>query len=281
MIWFGAGAWPDIMSAMIQPPLHDRIVLVTGASSGIGEAVARAAAAGGARLVLNARRGERLDALARELTEDSSGDRAVCVAGDAADDDVIRAMFDTPLAKFGKEPDAVIVNAGRGLKGSVLDSDITQWESMVRTNLIGAAKLMREAARRMIARLDASQSGGESWVNTPRDIVCLGSVVGRHISPFSSMYGSTKFGVHSLGEALRREVGPKGIRVSVIEPAIVRSEFQEVAGYDAAGFGAFMEKIGPVLEPSDVGQLIASILTLPARVNIADVVIRPTRQDYP
>jgi len=259
-------------------PLSNRIVLVTGASAGIGEAVARACSAAGARVVINARRRERLEDLARELGGPS---RVAVVDGDASDADVIRRMFDEPAGKFGAEPDAVIVNAGRGLKGSVIDSDVSQWEEMVRTNLIGAALLMREAARRMIARLDASGPAGSAWTSTPRDVVCLGSVAGRHISPFSSMYGSTKFGVHSLGEALRREIGPKGVRVSVVEPAIVRSEFQGVAGYDQDSFAAFMEKIGPVLEPSDVAELIVGMIALPARVHMADVVIRPTRQDYP
>lgn len=259
------------------------MVLVTGSSSGIGESVARHAFAAGANVVINARRRDRLETLARDLQRNaaSSSPRVCIVAGDAADDAVISEMFDRPSKELGAEPDAVIVNAGRGLKGSLFDSDIAQWEDVIRTNLLGAAKLMRLAAHRMVAKLDASLPNGAAWVNTPRDIVCLGSVVGRHISPFSSMYGSTKFGVHSLGEALRREIGPKGIRVSVVEPAVVKSEFQDVAGYDRTGFGAFMEKIGPVLEPDDVGQLITSMLALPARVNIADVVIRATRQDYP
>lgn len=250
---------------------------MTGASSGIGESIARSAAAAGARVVLNARRRDRLESLASDLKPA----RACVVAGDASDEAVVRAMFDVPAREWGAAPDAVVVNAGRGLKGSLFDSDTAQWEEMIRTNLLGAARLMREAARRMVAALDASQPGGEAWVRTPRDIVCIGSVVGRHISPFSSMYGSTKFGLHSLAEALRREIGPKGIRVSVVEPAVVRSEFQSVAGYDPSAFGAFMDKIGPVLEPDDIGQLVTSILGLPARVNIADVVIRSTRQDYP
>lgn len=261
--------------------LSGRVCLVTGSSSGIGEAIARHACEQGARVVLNARRAERLDALAAQLNKPGAAPRALCVAGDAVDETVIKAMFDRPLQAFGAEPDAVIVNAGRGLRGSILDSNTGEWEDMIRTNLLGAARLMREAATRMLARLDATRPGGDAWVRTPRDIVLIGSSVGRHISPFSSMYGSTKFALHSLGEALRREVGPKGIRVTVIEPAVVRSEFQSVAGYDPATFGAFMDKIGPVLEPADIGQLVASILALPARVNIADVVIRPTRQDYP
>lgn len=261
--------------------LSARVCLVTGSSSGIGEAIARRAFQLGARVVLNARRADRLEALAAELNQADGKRRAMCVVGDASDDVVVRAMFERSLETFGTEPDAVIVNAGRGLRGSLLDSNPAEWEDMIRTNLLGAAKLMREAAARMLAKLDAAKPGGEAWVKTPRDIVLIGSSVGRHISPFSSMYGSTKFALHSLGEALRREIGPKGIRVSVVEPAVVKSEFQNTAGYDPVTFGAFMDKIGPVLEPSDVAELIGTILALPARVNIAEVLIRPTRQDYP
>jgi NAD(P)-dependent dehydrogenase (short-subunit alcohol dehydrogenase family) len=95
---------------------------------------------------------------------------------------------------------------------------------MIRTNLMGAARLMRAAAKRMLNDL-----GNAAWQERPRDIVVIGSVVGRHVSPFSSMYGSTKFAVNSLAEALRREVSPKGIRVTLIEPGFVKSEFQGVA----------------------------------------------------
>jgi NADP-dependent 3-hydroxy acid dehydrogenase YdfG len=119
------------------------------------------------------------------------------------------------------------------------------------------------------------------WLGRPRDIVVLGSTVGRHISPFSSMYGSTKFAVGSLAEALRRELAPKGVRVCLIEPGIVRSEFQRVAGYDADTFGAFMESIGPVLEPDDIADLIAFICSRRAHVSLGDAVIRGTRQEYP
>ncbi|MEO0484127.1 MAG: SDR family NAD(P)-dependent oxidoreductase, partial [Planctomycetota bacterium] len=113
------------------------------------------------------------------------------------------------------------------------------------------------------------------------DIVLLGSTVGRHISPFSSMYGSTKFAVHSLAEAARRELATKGVRVSLIEPGIVESEFQSVAGYDSEKFGEFMRTIGPVLQPEDIAETIAWICSRPAHVAISDVVLRGTRQEYP
>jgi NADP-dependent 3-hydroxy acid dehydrogenase YdfG len=259
--------------------LEGRIAVVTGASSGIGEAVAREIVSRGGRVVINARREERLDALVLELNEGRREAVAVGIAGDAAEDEVIASMLDAAGERFGGEADAVVVNAGRGLNGSVFTSDASQWEAMIRTNLLGAARLMRAAAQRMVK--DVESRGADGWRARAHDIVAIGSTVGRHISPFSSMYGSTKFGVHALGEALRREIGPRGVRVTVIAPAVVRSEFQDVAGYDRGTFGAFMEKIGPVLEPSDVAGTIGFVLEQPSHVHVCDVVVRPTRQDYP
>jgi len=256
--------------------LHGRIGLVTGASAGIGEATAEHLASAGARVVLNARREDRIRAVADRINERAGEERAVCVPGDAGDAGVIAAMLDAAKSSFGADADLVVVNAGRGLAGSVMTSDEDQWEEMVRLNLLGAAKLMRHAGERMTAGAE-----GEQWPGTARDIVVIGSNVGRHISPFSSMYGATKFGVNSLAEAQRRELGPRGVRVSLIEPGIVRSEFQGVAGYDPESFGALMEKFGPVLEPADVARLIVFIASQPAHVHLNDAVIRPTRQDYP
>ena len=252
--------------------LENRIAVVTGASAGIGRAIAVKLVAQGARVVVNARRGDKL----RELTSELGEDLALAIIGDAADAAVIAGMLDAARDRFGSEADLVVVNAGRGLKGSVSDSDTEQWEEMVRTNLLGAARLMREAASRMLTLADDG-----NWQNKPRDIVVLGSNVGKHISPFSSMYGSTKFAVGSLAEALRREVGPKGVRVTLICPGVVKSEFQGVAGYDPDEFGSFMDRIGPVLEPRDIANMVAYACGQPAHVHVNDIVIRPTRQEYP
>ncbi len=262
-------------------PLQGRIAVVSGASSGIGEAIARSFVALGATVVLNSRRAGRLQELVAELGSED----AVAVAGDAADESVIRRMLDTARDTFGagtREADIVVVNAGRGLRGSVYDSDQTQWEEVIRINLLGAARLMREAGRRMAAMVPDEQFE-RTWARgaPPRDLVVLGSTVGRHISPFSSMYGSAKAGVHMLTESLRRTLGPKGVRVTLIEPGIVRSGFQDAAGYDAASFGEFMQKIGPVLTPEDVARSVEFVVTQPAHVHINDVMLRPTRQEYP
>jgi NADP-dependent 3-hydroxy acid dehydrogenase YdfG len=269
--------------------LQNRIAVVTGASAGIGEAIAADLVNAGARVVINARRHERLDAIAQRLGRE----RVSVVAGDAADDATIVAMLDTARDRFGegrREADLVVVNAGRGLRGSVFDSDPAQWEAIYRVNLLGAARLMRASAERMLGPAPAQVGAPPTpqppqppadWPATPRDIVVIGSTVGRNLSPFSSLYGSAKAGVHMLAESLRRTCGPRGVRVSLLEPGIVRSEFQEVASYDPVSFGKFMDSIAPVLSPQDIAELVRFVVTRPAGVHLNDVMIRPTRQEYP
>jgi NADP-dependent 3-hydroxy acid dehydrogenase YdfG len=261
-------------------PLNGRVALVTGTSAGIGQAIALDLAARGAGVILNARRESRLDELAQRITDQhgmvDNKPRAIGVPGDASDDATIDAMLEAAQEHFGKPADLIVANAGRGLSGSVMTSDTDQWEEMIRTNLLGVAKLMRRTGQ-LLLKLNETRD----WSKHPCDIVVLGSTVGRHISPFSSMYGATKFGVNSLAEAARRELGPKGIRVTLIEPGIVKSEFQSVAGYDPESFGQLMEKFAPVLVPEDVARTIGFIVSQPAGVHVCDVVIRPTRQDYP
>lgn len=256
--------------------LADRIAIVTGASAGIGRAIAEDAARRGASVVINARREAPLHDLAESLNAEIGREAVISLAGDAAQLTTVHRLLDRAEDHFGRPADLAVVNAGRGLAGSVMTSDMAQWEEMVNTNLLGAARFMREAATRMLTETES-----ETWPGRPRDIVVLGSTVGRHISPFSSMYGATKFGVNSLAEAQRRELGPKGIRVSLIEPGIVKSEFQAVAGYDEKSFGDLMEKFSPVLEPDDIARTIAFICSQPAGVHLCDVMIRGTRQDYP
>ncbi len=250
----------------------DRVAIVTGASAGIGLACARMLIDGGARVVVNARRSGRLD----ELVE-VDPKRVKPVPGDAAEPGVISEMLDAAHGLGGREADLVIANAGRGLRGSPLDSDEAEWEDVLRINTLAAAKLMRAA----IGRMSAEVGRYEGPPKRPRDVVVLGSTVGRNLSPFSSFYGAAKAAVHMMAEAMRREAGPKGIRVTTIEPGVVASEFQSAAGYDPKAFGEFMESMAPVLTPEDVARSIMFACGQPAGVHLNEIMLRPTRQAYP
>lgn len=269
--------------------LKARVAVVTGASAGIGEAIARELVSHGCPVVLNARRRERLEALRREL-----GDEDVAIApGDCADAAVIEAMLNTARDTFGatgrpapaRDADLVVINAGRGLGGTAITSDESQWDDMIRTNILAASRMIRAAGKRMLAMQPESAIGHDpekhAWLKSPRDIVILGSVVGRHVSPFSSFYSSTKAAIQTLAEGTRRELGPKGIRVTLIEPAFVTSEFQSVAGYSQAWYQSMVEKFGPMLMPQDIARLVAFVVSQPAHVHLSDALIRPTRQEYP
>ena len=262
--------------------LEGRIAIVTGASAGIGEATARRLHESGARVVINARGAERLSEVAKQMGAKGGAERVRLVAGDCSEQGVIDAMLEESKRAFGAEADLVIVNAGRGLNGSVMGSDLAQWEEVVRTNVLGAARLIRAAGKRMLERVPVEECGREgAWLKVPRDIVVIGSVVGRHVSPFSSMYGATKFAVHGMTEGVRRELGPRGVRVTLIEPGFVVSEFQRVAGYEDAWFESMKEKFAPMLEPRDVARMIEFVAAQPAHVHVSDILVRPTRQEYP
>ena len=274
--------------------LQGRIAVVTGATAGIGRAIALSLAAQGAAVVVNGRRAGRLDELVAEinangrsgplpgplpcpLPEGEGGrSRAIAVSGDVSQQSVIDAMLDGAKSAYGREADLVVINAGRGLGGSVLTSDPAQWEAMYEINVMGAARMLRSAGQRL-----AGQCPESDPVARPRDIIVLGSNVGKHISPFSSLYGSSKFAVGALAEATRRELGPRGVRVTLIAPGIVLSEFQEVAGYTEALVDGFRKKFEPLLQPEDIARLVTYVVSQPAGVHACDIVIRPTRQDYP
>ena len=256
-------------------PLDGRIAIVTGASAGIGLAVAEELFSLGSRVVINARRRDVLERVAGEM--DPTGNGVVAIAGDASESATISAMLAAGRS-FGGIANLVVVNAGRGLKGSVTDSDESQWEELIRTNVLGAARLIREAGNAMAAE---ATSHGKQWLAHACDLIVIGSVVGKHVSPFSSMYGGTKFAVAGMVEGVRRELGPKGVRVTLIEPGFVTSEFQGVAGYDPKWYEGVVERIGPVLLPADVARVIGFVAQQPPHVHLSNVLVRPTRQDYP
>jgi NADP-dependent 3-hydroxy acid dehydrogenase YdfG len=247
-----------------------RIAIVTGATSGIGEATARKFVAAGFAVVGNGRTAEKLDRLEKEL-----GSAFLGVAGNATDESVQEKLFATAIERFGREADIVVVNAGRGLGGSVTTADLDQFEEVLKINVVGAATLMQKASQKMVRMQQ------DSFPNKAADIIVIGSVAGRNVTPFSTVYSASKFAVNGLAEGLRREIGPKGVRVTLIEPGFVLSGFQSVAGYSDSMVKGFDEKFGPVLNTEDIANAIHFVIMQPPHVHIGDIVIRPTRQDYP
>lgn len=253
--------------------MSTRIAIVTGASSGIGRAAAVRFAARGYRLVLNARDSDALAVVADDLA--ASGCELTAIAGDAVEPEVLDRLVCACQELFGGPPSIGIANAGGGLPGTLLTSDPARWEDLFRVNVLGALRQMRAFASAMLPIAEASP------LNQALDIVVTGSTVGTNVSPFNTVYGASKFAVHGAAEGLRREVGPIGIRVSLIEPGIVATNFQSAAGYDAHWFSTYSDEVGPVLAPDDVARAIEFVTDQPPHVHLSSAVLRPTRQPYP
>lgn len=200
------------------PALANQVVIVTGASAGIGEATARRLARAGAKLVITARRQDRLDVLAREL--DPTGANVLAVAGDITSDADRRKWADATLAKFGRI-DGLVNNAGYGTRGPVEIVPVDLVRKNYETNLFSLIALTQLVIPTMRA-----QGGG--------CIVNIGSVAGRIARPLSSIYDSTKHALEAITDGLRGELKPFGIRVSLVRPGFITTEFIDAANTASA-----------------------------------------------
>lgn len=208
------------------PQLAGQVVIVTGASSGIGEATARRLVRGGARVVITARRRDRLEALAREL--DPSGAAVLAVAGDVTIDADRRALVDATLARFGRI-DALVNNAGYGTRGPVETVPVEALRRNFETNVFSLVALTQLVLPHLRA-----QGGG--------CIVNIGSVAGRIARPLSSVYDSTKHALEALTDGLRGELKPFGVRVTLVRPGYIVTEFVDAAN---AASDQIIENSGP------------------------------------
>jgi NADP-dependent 3-hydroxy acid dehydrogenase YdfG len=223
--------------------LAGTVVAVTGASAGIGAAAARLLADAGARVVLQARRTERLDGLVAEL----GADRAVGVAGDVRDPAAAAAVVNAALQAYG-QLDSIVINAGVGMYGGILDRTDDELQTMIRTNLEGTVW----AARAAVRHFRAAGAG---------DIVIVASVAGLRGGPDEAVYAATKFAQVGFAGALDREVRADGIRVTAICPAGVETEFAIGAGRTEGD-----PALADYLRPEDVGHAITTVLRQPRRV---------------
>jgi len=206
--------------------LADQVIIITGASSGIGEASARRLAERGARLVLTARRADRLEALARSI--DPDGQRVLAVAGDVTVDADRRRVVDATLARFGRI-DALVNNAGYGVRGPLELVPVELIRKNFETNVFSLIALTQLVAPHLRA-----QGHGR--------IVNIGSVAGKIARPLSSVYDSTKHALEALTDGLRGELAPFGVQVSLIRPGFITTEFIEAANQAS---GDIMEDAGP------------------------------------
>ncbi len=250
-------------------PLHGTVALVTGASSGIGEATALALAGRGAAVALAARRVDRLEAVAQRIGE--GGGTALAIDADVSD----RAQAESAVARTVSDLgrlDILINNAGLMLLGPAVDADIGEWRQMLDVNVDGVLYCAHAALPHLLA---AAQ-------DSPRevaDMVNVSSVAGRYPRRGSAVYNLTKFGVGAFSESLRQEVAGRRVRVSLVEPGATatelrshnRPEIQEAQAQRFAGM--------TTMTPEDIAETILFIVTRPWHVAINEVLIRPTQQE--
>ncbi|HEY1712085.1 MAG TPA: SDR family oxidoreductase [Solirubrobacteraceae bacterium] len=227
--------------------MADPVFLITGASSGIGAATARAAAEAGYRLALAARSADKLEALAGELGGD---ERALAITCDVTEWSDQEAMVAQVLDRFG-QLDVAFANAGFGAKRGFLSETPEFWREMVLTNVYGAALTIRAT----VGALTASQG----------HLLLTGSVAGRRALP-GSLYSATKWAVTAMGEGARQELNGSGVRVTLIEPGAVDTPF-------------FENQPKTALVAEDVARAVMYAVSQPPSVDVNEILIRATSQE--
>ncbi len=245
-------------------PLSGKVALVTGASSGIGDATARALAAAGADVVVTARRVDRLDSLVKELERE--GVKAHAIAADLLNDDDNKRIVTETEEKFGRL-DILVNNAGVMLLSPVADANPVDWRRMLELNVLALMISSQAALPGMKKR-----GGG--------DIINISSTAGRTANPAGGGYSATKFGVVAFSEALRREVQKDKIRVCVIEPGLVETELRDHIPDPATKkfLDTWAESLRQ-LQPEDIANAVVYVASQPAHVNVNEILIRPTDQE--
>ncbi|MBC7372507.1 MAG: SDR family NAD(P)-dependent oxidoreductase [Frankiales bacterium] len=249
--------------------LAGTVALVTGASSGIGEATALALAAQGAAGAVVARRKDRLDDLAGRI--EAAGGKALVIEADVTDERQAQQAVAQTVADLGRL-DTLVNNAGVMLLGPMESAPVEEWRRMVELNVLGLMYCTHAALPHLLA---AAQ-------DSPRrvaDVVNISSVAGRIARAGSGVYNATKFGVGAFSEGLRQEVTKRHVRVSLVEPGAVSTELvshnrPEVQDIIAGRF-ADMER----LQSEDISDAVTYVVTRPRHVAINEVLIRPTEQE--
>ncbi|MCZ9881991.1 SDR family oxidoreductase [Arthrobacter sp. B2a2-09] len=234
-----------------------RVAVITGASSGIGAATARALAADGYRVALLARRADRIQALADEL-----GDGVIAIEADVTDRGSLLAAAERVKAEFGGT-DVLVNNAGIMLLGPFSSDQQDDYRQMIEVNLIGAITATE-------VFLDQLRDGGGDLVN-------ISSVAGRTARPGNGVYAATKWGINGWSESLRQELQP-GVRVTVIEPGAVATELPSHITHEQTRAGAEAMYSQVAVTAEDIAEVIAFAVNRPRHLTINEILLRPAGQ---
>lgn len=249
-------------------PLATTTALVTGASSGIGQATAEQLSAAGAAVAVVARRKDKLDELVARI--EMNGGTAIAIAADLSDPDLAAAAVEETISRLGRL-DVVINAAGVMLNGGSVETPVQDWERMVDINLRGVLYVTKAAIPHL---LEAAENGSRGVA----DVVNISSVAGRLTAPTVAVYNATKFGVTAATDSWRQEFHARGIRFAVVEPGATTTELWNHESEAAAEMSNAMFETVERLRPEDVASAISYIVTGPRRVAINEILIRPTDQ---
>lgn len=243
--------------------LQGKVALITGASSGIGEATALALAAQGAQVALAARRVERLDALTQQIT--GSGGSALPLTCDVADERQVHQTVQEVLDRWGRL-DVLVNNAGIAILGPILNADTEEWRQAVNVNVLG---LMY--ATHAVLPLMKKQGSGH--------IVNISSTAARVAPSGMGIYSATKWAVNGFSESLRQEALGYKVRVTVIEPGMVSTGLSDNITNEAAR-EAMAARLASMraLDASDIAAAVVYAVTQPPHVNVSELLVRPTEQ---
>ncbi|MBD2138413.1 SDR family NAD(P)-dependent oxidoreductase [Anabaena sp. FACHB-1237] len=244
--------------------LESKVAIITGASSGIGKATAIALAAEGAKVVIAARRVERLEELAKHITD--NGGKALLVVADITDETQVKNIVQKAKAEYG-QIDILVNNAGVSFPGRIENADPSNWRKMIDINVLA----LMYTTYTVLPIFKAQKSG---------HIVNISSVAGRIARAGMSAYNVTKWGVNAFSEALRQEVYQDNIRVTIIEPGLVETEIDHhITDILAKQEIEARRKAITPLQSEDIASAIVYAVTQPQHVNVNEILIRPTLQD--
>ncbi len=254
--------------------LRGQVALVTGASSGIGAAVAEALVRRGVSVAMAARRTDRLQEMAARLADearernanDGAYGETLALACDVRDAGQTEAAVRQTLDRW-RRLDIVVANAGIGIRRPLVEADPQRWKEMLDTNVYGLLLTLKYAVAPMLERKRGH-------------VIVMSSVAGRVPTGGGSAYCGAKAAATAIAESLRIEVSAQGVRVTTIEPGVVISEFQQVAEY-APEIVPNMLKGATPLYPADIARTIIFALEQPASVGLHEILIRPAGQVYP